>query len=191
MFRSLSLFRSVSRPVSNSIYARGRRKLRTTCKFNTHVNISSLFITFQVRPQGTRRKEGRKAGCRKKKEEEEAIVPRRTRPFSVGYFGKAGYLSCKRTANPLCHFEGLSGRRRPTPPAAPAECSRCARRRTACAGLESIPSFIRQRLRRRPRPHPRPAGLPSDPRGRVLCSIFVVESVVKNTFRRLCSVRGS
>ena len=67
MFRSLSLFRSVSRPVSNSIYARGRRKLRTTCKFNTHVNISSLFITFQVRPQGTRRKEGRQAAGRRRR----------------------------------------------------------------------------------------------------------------------------
>ena len=89
MFRSLFCLLCLGQLATPSPCACGRRKQRTTSKpANT---ISSVFITFQVRPQGTTRKEGRRRG-----------------PFSAGYFGKAGYLSCKRTANPLCHSEGLS-----------------------------------------------------------------------------------
>ena len=89
MFRSLFCLLCLGQLATPSPCACGRRKQRTTSKpANT---ISSVFITFQVRPQGTTRKEGRGR-----------------RPFSAGYFGKAGYLSCKRTANPLCHSEGLS-----------------------------------------------------------------------------------
>ena len=89
MFRSLFCLLCLGQLATPSPCACGRRKQRTTSKpANT---ISSVFITFQVRPQGTTRKEGKGR-----------------RPFSAGYFGKAGYLSCKRTANPLCHSEGLS-----------------------------------------------------------------------------------
>ena len=66
------------------------------------------------------------------------------RPFSAGYFGKAGYLSCKRTANPLCHAEGPSLRHRPTASGA---------HRTNCLSLcrFGINPFLNSPKRCRPR----------------------------------------
>ena len=93
-----------------------------------YILLSSLFITFQVRPQGRRRRRRRRQLCL------HAALPR---PFSAGYFGKVGYLSYKRTANPLCHSEGPSAR----PAAAATDCTATDRiSATAAAAAGSVPA---------------------------------------------------
>ena len=68
MFRSLFCVLCLGQLATPSPCACGRRKQRTTSKpANT---ISSVFITFQVRPQGTTRKERRKEGRKEGRKEE-------------------------------------------------------------------------------------------------------------------------
>ena len=103
----------LSRPLSSSIRATATTADVGNWKHVANTIRGSLYILSLHYFSGkTATKEGRNQ-------------PRRSlaRPFSAGYFGKAGYLSCKRTANPLCHAEGPSLRHRP--PAVPTGRTNC------------------------------------------------------------------